>query len=94
MSDAWYPAADGYWFPRTEADEYPLRYGDVVATPDLGECRTHKGQLWSHVLVLHPSREVGAKAGSDTEVIVARINKVTDIGAQQRAASRVRRTRR
>lgn len=89
MTDAWYPPAGGYWVPAGEAGDYPLRYGDVVATPDLDVCRTGKGHLWSHLLVLHPSCELGAKAAADTEVVVARVNKVTDMGAQQRAQLRV-----
>lgn len=89
MTDAWYPPADTYWVRTDEVDAYPLRHGDVVATPDLDVCRTQKGQLWSHVVVLHPSCELGAKALADTEVVVARVNRVTDIGAQQRASVRV-----
>ena len=75
--------------PAEEADKYPLRYGDVVAAPDLDLCRTGKGKLWSHLLVLHPSFEFGTKAAIDTEVLVARVNHVTDIGARQRAQVRV-----
>lgn len=42
-----------------------------------------------HVLVLHPSCEIGPKAAADTEVLVARVNRVDDIGANQRSAVRV-----
>lgn len=89
MSDAWYPAADSYWVPLAAADAHPLRYGDVVATPDLPACRTTKGRPWAHVLVLHPSCDLASKATEQTEVLVARVNKVDDIGSNQRAAVRV-----
>lgn len=89
MSDAWYPAADAYWVPPLEAHAYPLRYGDLCATPELDDLRTSKGKLWDKVLVLHPSCELGAKAAPDTEVLVARVNHVRTIGKKQRPAVRV-----
>lgn len=88
-TDAWFPPADEYWVDASESDQHPLRYGDMCAAPDLEECRTAKGKSWAHVLVLHPSCELGVKAASDTEVIVARVNRVADIGASQRGAVRL-----
>lgn len=88
-TDFWYPGADEYWVRAIDADAYPLRYGDVFATPELAVCRSASGKPWSHVVVLHPSCELGAKAADDTEALVARVNAVTHIGANQRAAVRV-----
>lgn len=89
MQDSWYPLSDQYWVPAGDEDVCPIRYGDVCGTPDLPTLRTSKGKPWHKVLVLHPSCELGAKAGSDTEVLVARVNRVSDIGTNQRAAVRL-----
>jgi hypothetical protein len=89
VSDAWYPDASVYWVAPSEAQEYPFRYGDLFATPDVAECKTKKGALWQAVLVVHPSCELGAKATDTTEVLVARVRRVAEIGANQRPALRV-----
>lgn len=88
-SDAWYPEAAAYWADPAAANEYPLRYGDICAAPDLPACKTMKGKPWAHVVVLHPSCELGAKAAGDTEVLVVRVNRVSDISAPQRALVRL-----
>lgn len=87
--DSWYPAADGYWVPESEAGHYPLRYGDVCATPNPSGCVTADGKHWARVMVLHPSCELGAKSADHTEVVVGRINPVTSISARQRPPVRV-----
>ncbi|MGI8808565.1 MAG: hypothetical protein ACR2KK_12105 [Acidimicrobiales bacterium] len=84
-----YPAASEYWVDAAAVDKYPNRYGDVFATPEVDECVDRKGRRWAHVLVLHPSCELGGKAAADTEVLIARVNAVTAIGATQRAAVRM-----
>lgn len=88
LTDAWYPRAEDYWVPVGDAHGYPVRYGDMFATPDSAVCRTAKGKPWPAVLVLHPSCELGSKAADDTQVLVARINRVADIGSAQRPAVR------
>lgn len=89
MHGSWYPLADQYWVPSEDEDVCPLRHGDVCRTPHLPILRTSKGKPWDKVLVLHPSCELGAKAGTDTEVLVARVNPVTAIGTNQRSAVRL-----
>lgn len=88
MSDQWYPRAEEYWVPEAQVTEYPIRYGDLFVTPENSACVTTSGKPWKQTLVLHPSCELGAKASDDTYVLVARVNKVTDMGSSQR--SRVR----
>lgn len=87
-ADAWYPAADDYWVEQDQEAAYPYRYGDLFNTPAISECKTKKGQPWRAVLVVHPSCELGAKATDETEVLVARVYSVSDIGATQRDSVR------
>jgi hypothetical protein len=89
VSDAWYPDASVYWVALSEARKYPFRYGDLFATPDVAECKTKKGALWQSVLVVHPSCELGAKTTDTTEVLVARVQRVAEIGINQRPTLRV-----
>lgn len=89
MSHAWYPKADSYWVDPSLAVEYPNRYGDVFVTPDHSGCVTSKGQRWLHVMILHPSCEINAKSANDTAVLVARVNRVTNLGARQHAMVRL-----
>jgi hypothetical protein len=89
ISDNWYPLAADYWVPPDQEDSYPIRYGDLFRAPPLDVCRTAKGKPWSAVLVLQPSCELTAKAADDTQVLVARVNEVSDISAPQRPAVRV-----
>lgn len=88
-SDAWYPDAHDYWVAPGLVGEYPLRYGDICVTPEVTECRTAKGKPWAHVVVLHPSCELGAKATADSQAVVARVHPVEALGRAQRSLVRV-----
>jgi hypothetical protein len=66
-----------------------MRYGDVFGTPDSPACATTKGKRWEHVIVLHPSCELGAKSTGDTAVLVARVNPVASLSPRQHAVIRV-----
>ncbi len=86
--DSWYPEAAEYWF-NTEEFDYPFRHGDLFNTPGTKLCTTTKGKPWTAVLVVHPSCELGAKATEDTEVLVARVNRVDAHGPNSRPRLRV-----
>jgi hypothetical protein len=50
---------------------------------------TSKGKRWPHVIVLHPSCEINAKSASDTAILVARVNRIQNLSAPQRAVVRL-----
>lgn len=88
--DSFYPPTAEYWVDPAEAHAYPLRYGDLCATPRVPELRRKTGKYWHRVLVLSPSCEMGAKATDSTQVLVARVYAADDgIGEKQRAAVRM-----
>ena len=89
MEDAWYPAAADYWVRGDEEAEYPSRYGDLFAAPDVAQCKTKKGLPWRAVQILYPSCEIGAKATESTEVQVARVQVVSSMSAKVRAPLRL-----
>ncbi len=89
MVDGQYPPAEEYWVSPDHDGSYPLRYGDMCVTPELDQCRTGKGRLWDRILVLSPSCELGDKAAPDTQVLVARVNPVSNVSANQRGQVRV-----
>ncbi len=52
-------------------------------------CGAGKGRLWDRILVLSPSCELGDKAALDAQVLVARVNPVSNVSANQRGQVRV-----
>lgn len=81
--DGTYPADDDYWVPPGEAHEYPPRYGDLFATPDSDEFRDSKGKLWSAVMAVHPSCEMGDKGAPDG-IQVVRVYLLRQVSIAQR----------
>jgi hypothetical protein len=78
VNDPWYPRADRYWVPRDEAGSYPVRQGDLFASP--GDVPPG----WLGFLVVSPSCEVQRK---NTPVQIARIHQVDELaGDFQRSA--------
>lgn len=69
------------------AEQYPLRYGDVFATPELDQCRDSKGRLWRAAMAVHPSCELGAK-DAPNGVQVVRVHKLREVSNGQAAEIR------
>lgn len=88
-----YPLDEDFWVAPALAEQYPLRYGDVFATPELDQCRDGKARLWRAVMAVHPSCELGAKAAPNG-VQVVRVHKLREVsngqGAEIRAGFRER----
>lgn len=77
-----YPEDSGFWVASGGADQYPLRYGDVFATPDgLPQVGDLEGR-WHALLALHPSCELGVKAAPGG-VQVARIHELHTLADPQ-----------
>lgn len=79
-----YPAANRFWPPAEDSLLYPLRYGDLFATPDNKACRDSKGAPWHAVIALHPSCELQSK-GAPLGVNVARVRLLKSVSIPQRA---------
>lgn len=74
MPDPWYPPADVYFVDPREADDYPVRQGDVFEAPE-GD-----GALsgWKGFMLTHPTCEV-RKA---PEVQIVRLRAVSELAEQ------------
>jgi hypothetical protein len=71
LTDAWYLEASEYFVPSDEAEEYPLRQGDIVAGPRVA------GERWLAAQIVHPTCEL-AKA-SVKAVQVVRVRPLGDL---------------
>lgn len=78
-----YPADDAFWVPADQADQYPLRYGDIFTTPDRADCRDSRDRPWRAVMAVHPSCELGAK-GAPLGVQVVRVHRLNEVSGPQR----------
>lgn len=80
ISDAWYPAPEGYWVPQAEADQpdvWPHRYGDLFHAPATdahgAALQGPEGTPWEAVMVYSPSCELVSKAKPTDTVEVVRV---------------------
>ncbi len=72
MPDPWYPLAEDYYVPESEATLYPTRQGDVfAAAPETGPVAD-----WIGFVVLSPSCEVQRK---NVPVQVARVHRISEL---------------
>ncbi|MGH2952184.1 MAG: hypothetical protein ACRDKX_09085 [Solirubrobacterales bacterium] len=71
MSDAWYLDAGDYYVPRRDADEHPLRQGDLLPGP------TVAGERWFAAQLLHPTCELSKNAVRELQV--ARVRPLSEL---------------
>jgi hypothetical protein len=77
VTDAWYPLAADYWLDPAEADDYPLRQGDLFMAMD-----TPYGR-WDACQLMHPTCELVKATVPDVQVIrVRRVDEIVDPNQQ------------
>jgi hypothetical protein len=82
-----YPADSGFWVPATDADMYPWRYGDLVATPESPDrfgAVDSKGKPWRALMLTHPSCELSSK-GAPGGVQAVRVYWLREVSQRQGA---------
>jgi hypothetical protein len=65
-SDAWYLAAEEYWVPAGEADQYPVRQGDVFGPLRIA------GEEWAAAQIVHPTCELGKRSVKEIQILRVR----------------------
>lgn len=66
MSDAWYLEADAYYVPAANADEYPLRQGDLIPGHETA------GEEWLAAQIVHPTCELSKPTVKEIQVVRVR----------------------
>ena len=66
MSDAWYLEAGEYFVPPNDAEEYPIRQGDLVAGPEVA------GERWLAAQIVHPTCELAKSSLKAVQVVRVR----------------------
>lgn len=66
MSDAWYLEADRYFVPPGDAEDHPIRQGDLVAGPEVA------GERWLAAQIAHPSCELAKSTVKAVQVVRVR----------------------
>lgn len=82
MTDAWYPLAEEYYVDNPDSDDFPVRQGDLMMTPD--GVVDASGQPWYACQLVHPTCEV--PKASVTELHVIRVRSLSSVGAKDQEA--------
>lgn len=82
-----YPLDTDYWAPQDDPDQYPWRFGDLVATPaEPGRFGAvdSRGRPWRAVMLTHPSCELSSK-GAPNGVQAVRVFWLREVSQRQGA---------
>jgi hypothetical protein len=81
-SDAWYLAAEEYWVPAGDADQYPVRQGDVFGPLRIA------GAEWAAAQIVHPTCELGKRSVKEIQIVRVRpLFEIADPKQQARVAA-------
>jgi hypothetical protein len=71
VSDAWYLDAGKYYVPPSDADEHPVRQGDLVAAAKIN------GERWQAAQVVHPTCELDKETVKAVQIV--RVRPLSDL---------------